>query len=173
MKILNIFGGPGTGKSTTAAGVFSAMKMAGYEVELVTEYAKDMTWEGRFNVLEDQLYILAKQNRRINRLKEKVDWVVTDSPILLGLMYMPKDYFKTFEPFVMEVWHSYENESFLLGRDFEYRAVGRNQNADEALGIDKDLYEFITRRQIPYTPIINNPDVSRVDQILNLVRNNK
>jgi ATP:corrinoid adenosyltransferase len=67
MKVINIFAGPCAGKSTTAAGLFYLMKVSGYNVELVTEYAKDMTWEGRHNILGDQLYILAKQNRRLER----------------------------------------------------------------------------------------------------------
>ncbi len=39
-----MFGGPGTGKSTSAAGLFFKMKLAQMEVELVTEYAKDLVW---------------------------------------------------------------------------------------------------------------------------------
>jgi adenylate kinase family enzyme len=65
MKVINLFGGPGSGKSTLAAGLFERMKIQGLSVELVTEYAKDMVWERRGNILDDQLYILAKQHRRL------------------------------------------------------------------------------------------------------------
>lgn len=47
MKVINLFGGPGIGKSTLAAGLFEHMKIAGFNVELVNEYAKDMVWEQR------------------------------------------------------------------------------------------------------------------------------
>ena len=89
MKVLNIWGGPGIGKSTTAAGLFYEMKKLGLNVELVQEYAKDAVWEKRHNILDDQIYIFAKQQRRIARLAEhNIDWVITDSPIPLGLVYL-------------------------------------------------------------------------------------
>lgn len=39
--VINIFGAPGAGKSTTAAALFALMKLEGYKVELATEHAKD------------------------------------------------------------------------------------------------------------------------------------
>lgn len=41
--VVNLFGGPGSGKSTGAAYVFARLKMLGYNAELVTEFAKDKT----------------------------------------------------------------------------------------------------------------------------------
>jgi len=168
MRVINIFGGPGAGKSTTAAAVFYEMKKRRIEVELVTEYAKDMTWEGRQNILNDQLYIIAKQNRRLSRLKGKVDWVVTDSPLPLGLIYKPDGYYENFEPMLMEVWNSYENLNFLLGRDFEYQPIGRNQTADEAVEVDNTILNFLNDHGIPYARVTNDPQVDRITQILNL-----
>lgn len=84
MKVINLLSGPGAGKSTTAAGLFYQMKLKGINVELITEYAKDMTWEERYNTLSNQLYIFAKQYSRQLRVKNKVDYIVTDSPLLLS-----------------------------------------------------------------------------------------
>jgi hypothetical protein len=169
MRVLNLWGGPGAGKSTTAAGLFFEMKKRQLEVELVTEYAKDMTWEKRDNVLSDQLYILAKQNRRIQRLSEQVDWVITDSPLPLGLVYVQPNYFQSFAPFAMEVWNSYDNVSFLLGRDFEYRPQGRNQTAEEALDVDDHLIKVLDDQDINYIRLTNDPRVDRVAQILDVL----
>ena len=68
MTILcNIYGGPGSGKSTSAAGVFSLLKTHGVNAELVTEFAKDLVWEGRDVTLDNQPYILeVKQNPDIS-----------------------------------------------------------------------------------------------------------
>ena len=38
--VINLIGSPGTGKSTLASELFSKMKWQGYDVELVSEYAK-------------------------------------------------------------------------------------------------------------------------------------
>ena len=39
--IMNLYGGPGSGKSTGAAYIFSMLKMVGVDAEYVTEFAKD------------------------------------------------------------------------------------------------------------------------------------
>ena len=61
MKVINLLGEPGAGKSTTAAEIYACMKKQGYKVELVTEYAKEVLYEDRYRVIEDQVYIFAKQ----------------------------------------------------------------------------------------------------------------
>ena len=45
MLIVSLCGQPGVGKSTGSAYVFSKLKMAGVNAELVTEFAKDKVWE--------------------------------------------------------------------------------------------------------------------------------
>ena len=82
--VLNFFGGPGTGKSTGAAYVFALLKMAGVNAELVTEAAKDLTWEEAFKNLRDQPYVFGKQAHRLFRCADMVDIIVTDSPIFLS-----------------------------------------------------------------------------------------
>lgn len=45
MLVINLFGGPSTGKSTTAAEIFVYLKKKKINCEYITEYAKDKTWE--------------------------------------------------------------------------------------------------------------------------------
>ena len=133
MKVLNLFGGPGVGKSTAAAGLLYEMKKKGLNVEIAMEYAKDVVWEKRYNILDDQIYIFAKQQRRISRLMDSgIDWVITDSPIPLGLVYLrPAMLSENFDRLVMEVFNQYTNHNFLLQRNFEYNPIGRNQKDEE------------------------------------------
>ena len=90
-KIINFFGGPGVGKSTTATGLFSWMKQQGYSVEYVSEFAKELSWEGSTSQLENQAHVFAEQFRRQWRLIDQVDYVITDSPLLLSSVYF--DYY--------------------------------------------------------------------------------
>lgn len=82
--IINLYGGPGTGKSTTAALMFAALKQRGVNAELVQEVAKTWAWEDRRIAALDQFQIFGEQLRRESVLLGKVDVVVTDGPLLLG-----------------------------------------------------------------------------------------
>lgn len=142
MIVINLFGGPGAGKSTTAAGVFFMMKNAGMKVELVTEYAKDIVWAGRHKELDDQLYIFAKQHHRLHNLLGKVDFVVTDSPLLLSSVYgefMPP----SFHMLVRDLFMKYDNRSVFIERVKPYAAYGRNQTELEAHEIDRQVHQMI------------------------------
>jgi adenylate kinase family enzyme len=144
MKVINLWGAPGAGKSTVAAGLFYNMKVAGYKVELVTEYAKDVVWDNRSDLLRDQLYLLAKQNRRLERLRDKVDWVITDSPLLLVLAYMPENYYSNFNSLTFDVWNSYTNFNYLLERSHDYKRDGRVQTEEESRVIDDKILDIFS-----------------------------
>jgi len=158
MKVISLIGGPGSGKSTCAAGLFSKMKLNGYNVELVTEYAKDLTWDQRFNCLTDQLYVTAEQNKRLNRLKNKVEYIVTDTSLLLALLYKPENYYATFDPLVMEIFNSYENYTFFINRIKNYVQIGRKESEEEAIKKSKDIVEMLAKYKIPYSIINGNED---------------
>ncbi len=142
MVVINLFGGPGAGKSTTAAGLFYLMKNFGKKVELVTEYAKDIVWAGREKELDDQLYILAKQHHRIHNLAHKVDYIVTDSPLLLSSVYginMPP----SFHMLVRDLFLQYNNRSIVIERVKPYDTYGRNETEDQARELDKQVNRMI------------------------------
>ena len=86
-KVINLFGGSGIGKSTLAAALFTEMKTKLYDVELVTEFVKTMAWDGIKPTLYDQVYILGNQSKCETRLYNKVEYVITDSPLFLGPIY--------------------------------------------------------------------------------------
>jgi hypothetical protein len=136
MKVINLFAGPGASKSTTAAGTFFLMKRAGLNVELVTEYAKHLTWDKRHNVLEDQLYVLAKQHRHIARLRGQVDYVITDGPFLQGLVYIPEGQNKILVDLIIELHQSFDNHNVFLKRVKKYLKVGRTQSLKQAKVLD-------------------------------------
>lgn len=152
LNVINLFGGPGSGKSTTAAGLFHLMKLNEMNVELVTEYAKDLTWEERYGILaNDQLYVFAKQQKRLQVLKNKVNYVVTDSPLVLSLIYRQWNYLpQNFEPLVFEVWNGFINKNYYIKRTKKYVAIGRTQTEDEALGVDEIVKHFLKTKSIEH-----------------------
>lgn len=141
-QIINLYGGPGTGKSTTAAHTFALLKHQGINCELVTEYAKDKVWEDSLEVLGNQIYVFGKQYHRIYRLLDKVDYIITDSPLLLSIHYA-KAHGPLFKGLVYEVYNSMKNIDIFLERQKKYQAIGRLQTEEEAKVIDKEIRNIL------------------------------
>ncbi len=150
MKIINLFGSPGTGKSTTAAGLFYLMKCADMEVELVTEYAKYLVWAERANMFEDQMYIFAKQNHKLSILKDKVDYAISDSPLLLSNLYGSDNTKYSFMQHVHDVFNSYDNINIFLNRTKKYNPNGRNQTEEESDELSIKLKKYLIRHNFSF-----------------------
>lgn len=153
--VINLLSGPGAGKSTIAASVFSELKWRGVDAELVTEYAKDKVWEEATKILENQLYIFAKQEQRTNRLNGKVDVILTDSSILLTLAYVQSKVHKgsLFKNLVLEEFDKYENMNYLLQRNNMYIQNGRNQTFEQAKEKDNIIENILIDNNIEYETI--------------------
>lgn len=147
--VVNLYGGPGTGKSTGAAYIFSQLKMMGYDCELVTEFAKDKVWEENPAPFKCQFYVTGKQIFKINRVYGKVDIIITDSPILLGVEYAPSDR-PCLKAAIIEEHKSYNNLEILLNRKKAYNPNGRFQTEEEAKAIDDQMKELLEDVNIHY-----------------------
>lgn len=174
-RIINIFGGPGVGKSTTAAGLFYKMKCLGYSVEYVPEYAKELVYENRMNVLTaDQLYIFAKQHRKIYRLINSVEYIITDSPLLLSLTYSKQmdNIFdlELFSDLVANIISKYPNLDIFLKRsdDVVYDTSGRYQTEEEAMDIDDMIYKSLLQCSLNRCELF--VDKNTIKNILDIVR---
>ena len=156
--VVNIFGGPGVGKSTLSAGLFYKLKSQGCKCELVTEYAKELVFEDRKNILkDDQFYVFAKQNRKIFRLlKQDINFIITDSPILLSKIYgkyIQPNIFKCFCDLIDEINKSYCNFNIFLERNksLKFENQGRLQKSlNEAQEIDNEIYNLLIKSKIQF-----------------------
>lgn len=149
MILINLFGAPGAGKSTGAAYIFSKLKMHGINAELVTEFAKDKVWEESKAVFNNQAYIFGKQYFKISRCADKVDVVVTDSPLLLSLVYNNDPVLgEEFNNLVRKVFNSYNSRNYYLQRTKEYNPVGRFQNEAESDQIGDEILNLLNEEGI-------------------------
>lgn len=163
--VVNLFGGPGTGKSTTAAGVFHKLKLAHVNCEMALEYAKDRVWEGSGHVLDNQLYVFGKQYHRIWRLLGKVDIVVTDSPLLNSILYY-QDENPHFPDMVAFEHKRLNNFNVFLQRVKPYNPAGRLQTEDKAKELDDRIRGILEAHDEEYftAPAIE----TSVDEIVNM-----
>lgn len=165
MKVVNLFCGPGGGKSTTATGIFYILKSRHHiNCEYVSEYAKVLAWE-RDNVkITDQLYVTAKQNRGLERLSGQVEYAITDSPLLLGLHYATSYKLKSLRPLTIELFNSYDNINFFIRRTKPYNPAGRWQNAEQAVAIDGEILKLLKELNVPFIEI--NGDENAAETIV-------
>lgn len=151
--IINLVGGPCTGKSTTAAGLFAALKLhSKQKVEIVTEVIKDYVYDENKMAMNDQVLITAQQNHRLFRLNGKVDYVVSDASLLNGIIYNEfyNDPANISSKIAFELYNQYDNIVFLLPRKAEYDQYGRSQTLEEAKELDELFVRNLEQMNIPF-----------------------
>ena len=173
MLVINLFGTPGAGKSTGAAYVFSQLKMKGVNAELITEFAKDKVWENNEEVFKNQAYLFGKQSFKMSRCRDKVECIITDSPLPLSIFYnndkiLGEDFNKT----VMNVFNSYTNLNYLLIRTKPYNPIGRHQTEKESDELKAPMISLLNDRDISYVEITGDVDGYQriIDETLQILR---
>lgn len=151
--VVNFLGGPGSGKSTMAAHLFAELKWAGVNCELVTEYAKDKVWAEEFKALENQIYIFGKQQRRIQVLLDKVDVIITDSPLIMGLSYI-KEEIQPLKDLIAYEFKKLNNHNFFVKRNKKYNPAGRMQTLAEAIEKDNEIREVLNGHGINFEEVV-------------------
>lgn len=158
--IVNLYGQPGSGKSTTRADVFRILKQNGVNAEECYELAKKLTWSKRHEEIVCQPYIFGKSVRDLEVLMGKVDVIITDSPLMLCRfyteLYRPDTYPASFLDCISETAKGYGGANYFLNAVKPYQTAGRNQTADEANEIGHALRQMLDRHQIVYTTLPGN-----------------
>lgn len=138
--VINAFAGPGAGKTTSCLEVAEKLKKQGFVTEYVQEYAKELVYDNNLIMLdghyEHQFAILNEQMKRINRLYGKVDFIVTDSPILLNNTYLNEDknteVYSAYSDSVNKLYGLYNNFNYFVERDTSvFEKEGRIHNLEQ------------------------------------------
>jgi hypothetical protein len=153
--VINLYAGPGSGKSTRAAEVFAVLKGQGVSCELVTEWVKEWAWRGeRIEQNWDGVYITAQQARRERAVYGKVDYIITDSPLGLGAVFE-----RVYSPenrIVYDLVRHYERQqdaagvrrvNCLLTRSKPFVQAGRYEDEAAARRVDRECEEFLRKNK--------------------------
>lgn len=149
MTVINLFGGPGSGKSTSSAALFADLKNHGINTELVGEEAKDQIYWGSPNQLENQFLLAAMQYARLKNLQRAGCRIaISDSPLIQNPMYCrDHHYYAELVALVNKVNDEFDNVYVYINRTKDYSPFGRVQSTvEEAQEIDRKIqthYHFL------------------------------
>ena len=176
-KIVNLFGGPGIGKSSIASGLTYKLKKKHITCDNPYEFPKVLAWDENHSAIKDQLYVLANQHRGIVKSFGKVDYIILDSPIILSLVYKsvyegieyPASlYGESFDKMVLDIHNQYDTLNILLKRtDGGFNEKERYQTIDESKMLDDEIEKTLINHNIPYTTIeVGDETVNDILKIL-------
>jgi len=171
IRRINLYGGPGSRKSTQAAYIYSQLKGKNLRVELVQEFVKTWAYEKRKPSSFDQLYLFARQLRMEDIvLRNGVEYVITDSPIGLSICYSQAYGFVQWPALTIlaqEFERSYPSLNLFFDRaGTEYEEHGRFQKETDAMKMDKIILAYLEGNRLPYQ-VVNCADI---DSIMNIVK---
>lgn len=151
--VVNLFAGPGAGKTTCAWEIAEKLKKLGYVTEYVSEYAKELVWDGREDLLDgsvkNQTMVYNEQKRRVDRLIGKVDFVVTDSPALLSAAYV-KERDERFERQIVDEFNQYHNFCIFVERGARFEQAGRIHDDKQSKALDAEIISLLENNGIYY-----------------------
>ena len=165
MDVINLYGGPCSGKSTIMAGVFYKLKEMGKNVEMSPEFVKDSVYDGNPYPFKDQIYVFANMLKRLRQFDGKVDYVVTDAPLLMNLVYTEKEsnYFRSL---VVSEYNKYSNYEYILRRGkIKYQDNGRVNTKKESDRIQRAVENILENQNIK-APILYSSKDDPVDYII-------
>ena len=155
--LINMLGCPSSGKTSLSAKLFAYMKARDINVEYSSEYVKGWAWEGKRVGPFDQFYIFGKETHNQSRLFNKVDFIISDSPVMLTAFY---HYFYNGNEALNEVCQNFYKLAkekadikvlnFFLPRKKKYVSKGRFQTEEEADRLAVQLQEWLAKEQYPY-----------------------
>jgi nicotinamide riboside kinase len=148
--VINFYGASCSGKSTIAAGLYATMKVKGYHTELVREYVKKLAWRDSAPNKWDQIHFLGQQINSESDLYNKVDYIITDSPILIVPFFEEHllskqitknaalDFIKYAEDDGIKYLH------FWLSHPDNFDQRGRFETKEESNAIAKKMKDYLT-----------------------------
>jgi len=169
---INLWGGPGLGKSNTASRIYSILDAKQINIQLCREYIKNWVYQQRAPRSFDQVYIFGKQLHSEDLpLQGGVEHIVTDSPLLMSVWYASSTLKNTeITSNLLGLAREFERQNpsiniFLDREGIKYQPTGRFQTEDEAREMDKSLFGFAFN----YLPEIVTINARDIDAIINYV----
>lgn len=169
IRRVNLYGGPGMGKSLTAAELYACYGKLGHSVEHVKEVIKLAAYRGEFPKSYQPLKIFSLQIDAEDGFLEHVQFIVTDSPIHLNVAYNKFYGFEGWEE-MLSLANKWEAKMpayhILMKRKWPYQTAGRYQDEKAAVFLDSFISDFV-EQHLPADRVFHD---LTLQEILNLMR---
>ena len=140
--VINLIGGPCSGKSTVAAELFARLKKMGIKTELVSEYIKDRIYEENKTMPNNQIAIFGMEHYNISNKLGKVEVIVHDGSFINNILYKKEDN-QEFDNLIVSEYHKFNNLDFFIKRgNIEFEDYGRIHNYEQSLELDEKIKQL-------------------------------
>jgi hypothetical protein len=145
--------------------IFAELKMRHISTEYTPEYAKQLVWQEKFEDLNNQYHVSLTQYKMLKCIDGKVDYIITDSPLFLGLFYNrdfennTSDIIKT-ECMILDKLKEFNNKYIFLERNetYPFETQGRVHNEQESKRIDAELKKLLEKHNIKFKVFKSSKD---------------
>lgn len=151
MLRINLFGGPGVGKSILAASIYAFLARKGHQIELVREYIKNWCYLDRHCQGVDQVYVFSKQLHQEDILLRNGVSIVTDSPLWLNAAYTHRygvPGASSLDDLCRNMDSQYPALNLRLSRTVSYQKLGRYEDFEAALNMDRFLDTYLGENKV-------------------------
>lgn len=170
---VNFWGNPGVGKSGLAGELYGRLSKAGYLVELVKEFAKELQYRGDLvrkdertgqDIETEQMIISTEQYRRQAEYENRVQVIVTDSPVLQGVVFAPSHYRPELTTILRQLTAGWRTMDVLLNRDIrsDYNSLGRVQSPEESIALRPEIESVVRAERPEYVTMHTDEALERV-----------
>jgi len=169
--IVDLVSGPGTGKSLYSTYLFTMLKINGVNAEFVQEYAKDLVWRNKTELLRNQHIISYHQYKMLKGASKYVDLVITDGSLFHNYYYnryskINYSNVELTEKRIDKFINKFNHIVIFLERNpkYPYQKEGRYQTEEEAIAIDNKMKDILIEKNIPFISIM--ADMDNTDDML-------
>lgn len=164
--VINIIGGPCSGKSTVATELFARLKKMGVHTELAPEYIKDRIYEENLTMPLNQIAVFAMEHYGINTKIGKVDCIVHDGSFINNEIYNNEDN-PEFNAFIVAEYRKFNNLDFFIKRgNIEFEDYGRIHNQKQSKELDKIIKETYNKYGLPFIEVESRDAVDKIIPIV-------
>ena len=168
--IINLIGGPCSGKSTIAAELFARLKKMGVHCELVPEYIKERIYEENKTMPINQIAIFGMEHYAISNKIGKVDVIVHDGSFInnTGDIYNPENN-PEFDTLIISEYKKFNNLDFFIKRgNIEFEEYGRIHNLRQSKELDRIIKDTYNKYELKFIEVEAR---DAVDKIIPIVLN--